>query len=67
MTLIEMIYDKFNTMSDADFKAWMLNTDLIEAENKMIIKAFKMGYKECELDNGLIPEAYENHKPNNNQ
>tara|TARA_R110001592_G_scaffold139139_4_gene358962 strand:+ start:4264 stop:4497 length:234 start_codon:yes stop_codon:yes gene_type:complete len=64
MTLIEMIYDKLNTMSDADFKSWMLNTDLVKAEKSMIIQAFKMGYKECELDNGRIPEAYEDYKPN---
>jgi hypothetical protein len=50
MTLIEMIYDKFNTMSDADFKSWMLNTDLVEKEKQQIIDAHING--QYEFDEG---------------
>ncbi len=46
MTLIEIIYDKFNTMSDADFKSWMLNTDLVEKEKQQIIDAHINGLSE---------------------
>ena len=29
---MQEVYENFNLMSDADFKAWMLNTDLLEKE-----------------------------------
>lgn len=50
MTLIEEIYDKFNTMSDAEFKSWMLNTDLVEKEKQQIIDAHING--QSEFDEG---------------
>ncbi len=31
-TPIQEVYENFNKMSDRDFKAWMLNTDLLEKE-----------------------------------
>ena len=31
-TPMQEVYENFNLMSDADFKAWMLNTDLLEKE-----------------------------------
>ena len=32
ITPMQEVYKNFNLMSDADFKAWMLNTDLLEKE-----------------------------------
>ena len=34
-TPMQEVYENFNLMSDADFKAWMLNTDLLEKEKEM--------------------------------
>jgi hypothetical protein len=36
-TVMEEVYENFNIMSDADFKAWMLNTDLLEKEKEQMI------------------------------
>ena len=36
-TTMEEVYENFNKMSDADFKAWMLNTDLLEKEKEQMI------------------------------
>lgn len=36
-TPIQEVYENFNKMSDADFKAWMLNTDLLKKEKNFII------------------------------
>lgn len=36
-TLMQEVYENFNLMSDADFKAWMLNTDLLEREKNEIV------------------------------
>jgi len=37
-TVLDIIFDKFNTLSDADFKSWMLNNydELKEIEKKQI-------------------------------
>lgn len=35
-TPIQEVYENFNLMSDSDFKAWMLNTDLLEKERDII-------------------------------
>ena len=37
-TLMQEVYENFNTMSDADFKSWMLNTDLLEEEKRLSIR-----------------------------
>lgn len=37
-TPMQEVYENFNLMSDADFKAWMLNTDLLEKEKSFLIK-----------------------------
>ena len=42
-TPMQEVYDNLNLMSDADFKAWMLNEDLLQKEKRMIIKAHKDG------------------------
>ena len=44
---MQEVYENFNLMSDADFKAWMLNTDLLEKEELMIMRVYQDG-----LDNG---------------
>ena len=41
-TPMQEVYENFNLMSDADFKAWMLNTDLVEKEKEVMCAfAFK--------------------------
>lgn len=35
-TPMQEVYENFNLMSDADFKAWMLNTDLLEKEKDVM-------------------------------
>ena len=37
-TPMQEVYENFNKMSDRDFKAWMLNTDLLEKEKALLIK-----------------------------
>ncbi len=39
-TPMQEVYENFNKMSDADFKAWMLNTDLLEKEKEVIKEAW---------------------------
>ena len=36
-TPMQEVYENFNLMSDKDFKAWMLNTDLLEKEEKVMV------------------------------
>ena len=36
-TPIQEVYQNFNKMSDRDFKAWMLNTDLLEKEKEVMV------------------------------
>ena len=43
-TPMQEVYENFNKMSDADFKAWMLNTDLLEKEKKQIINAYEVSH-----------------------
>jgi PHD/YefM family antitoxin component YafN of YafNO toxin-antitoxin module len=35
-TPMQEVYENFNLMSDADFKSWMLNTDLLEKEKEVM-------------------------------
>ena len=35
-TPMQEVYENFNKMSDADFKAWMLNTDLLKKEKEVM-------------------------------
>ena len=42
-TPMQEVYENFNLMSDADFKAWMLNTDLLEKEKEVIMDAYMEG------------------------
>jgi len=52
-TPMQEVYENFNLMSDADFKAWMLNTDLLEKEKEVICEFaeeyyLNLGYKTVE-------------------
>jgi methenyltetrahydromethanopterin cyclohydrolase len=42
-TPMQEVYENFNLMSDADFKSWMLNTDLLEKEKGVIMYAHHCG------------------------
>jgi hypothetical protein len=44
-TAVKLILDKFNLLSDADFKSWILNhhDELIQIEQQQIIDAFYAG------------------------
>ncbi len=46
-TVVDLIFDNFNLLSDAEFKSWMLNKydELKAVEKEQIIKAFKEGLK----------------------
>jgi len=57
MTIVEKIIYKFNILSDADFKGWMLNSNLIEDERKQIEDAFEQGM--LSKVNGLTPKELE--------
>ena len=47
---MQEVYENFNLMSDADFKAWMLNTDLLEKE-KEVMQEFATDYeRECRIN-----------------
>ncbi len=46
-TPIQEVYENFNKMSDRDFKAWMLNTDLLEKE-KEVMCGFATNFVEYE-------------------
>jgi hypothetical protein len=48
-TPIQEVYENFNLMSDADFKAWMLNTDLLEKEKEVICE-----FAKCCTSNGSM-------------
>ena len=43
-TPMQEVYENFNLMSDKEFKAWMLNTDLLEKEKEVMCEfAFNCG------------------------
>ena len=48
---MQEVYENFNLMSDRDFKAWMLNTDLLEKEKEVIIQTSVNSYTAGYLDN----------------
>jgi hypothetical protein len=52
-TAVALIFEKFNLLSDKDFKSWMLNNhdELFEMEKEQIINACKQcsySYEEAE-------------------
>ena len=48
---MQEVYENFNLMSDADFKAWMLNTNLLEKEKEVLIETSTNSYIAGYLDN----------------
>ena len=40
---MQEVYENFNLMSDVDFKAWMLNTDLLEKEKEVMSQVYADG------------------------
>ena len=66
-TPMQEVYENFNLMSDADFKAWMLNTNLLEKEKEVLIETSTNSYIAGYLDNQAkvddsmnFPEDYYN-------
>ena len=57
-TPMQEVYENFNLMSDADFKAWMLNTNLLEKEKEVImdvwIDAYTTNMKAPTRDNFIM-------------
>ena len=54
-TIMQEVYENYNLMSDVDFKAWMLNTDLLKIERERIYD-FTEGWS----NSGLTIEDYYN-------
>lgn len=54
---MQEVYENFNLMSDVDFKAWMLNTDLLEKEKEVMESAWQDGMYECDGD-GTFEDFY---------
>ena len=54
-TIMQEVYENYNLMSDVDFKAWMLNTDLLKIERERIYD-FTEGWS----NRGLTIEDYYN-------
>ena len=52
---MQEVYENYNLMSDVDFKAWMLNTDLLKIERERIYD-FTEGWS----NSGLTIEDYYN-------
>jgi hypothetical protein len=62
-TPTQEVYENFNKMSDADFKSWMLNTDLLEKEKEMIMNAYIEGCNDnilCESTDKQRAKEYYN-------
>jgi len=58
-TPMQEVYENFNLMSDKDFKAWMLNTDLLEKEKEVIMDAYDSGQESnWSKDMGLMGDWY---------
>ena len=49
-TPIQEVYENFNKMSDRDFKAWMLNTDLLEKEKEVMCEFAEEYVGSCLID-----------------
>ena len=58
-TAVEWLFEKFNLLSDRDFKSWMLNNydELFEMEKKQIKKAWADGNYNTD-SNGNPSENY---------
>lgn len=56
MTITQEILHNFNTLSNSDFKIWILNSDIINKEKQQIELAFEEGM--FHHTNGLTPKEY---------
>ncbi len=54
-TALNKIFIKFNLLSDADFKSWMLNNydELIKLEREQIVNAFSEGTRMVDIHDEL--------------
>ena len=59
-TPMQEVYENFNLMSDRDFKAWMLNTDLLEKEKEMIVDFTYKCRNVMATDHFAISKWYDN-------
>ena len=61
-TTVTLIFEKFNLLSDKDFKSWMLNNydELFEMEKEQIMDAHYFGYTDCRSHNMRTEEQYYN-------
>ena len=61
-TTVALIFEKFNLLSDKDFKSWMLNNydELFEMEKEQIMDAHYIGYIDCRSRNMRTEEQYYN-------
>jgi hypothetical protein len=59
-TTVALIFEKFNLLSDKDFKSWMLNNydELFEMEKEQIMDAHYIGYIDCRSRNMRTEEQY---------
>lgn len=56
---MQEVYDNFNLMSDYDFKAWLLNTDLLDKEKEF----FKVALRWADPDeDDFVHNPYEYYK-----
>ena len=58
-TIMQEVYENYNLMSDVDFKAWMLNTDLLEKEEKVMVNFAYKGRNLMAADEFAISQWYD--------
>lgn len=61
-TIMQELMENFNLLSDADFKAWVLNTDLIAKEKWQIVTAYDLAYMDSFVD-----DVCKSEKPNDGE
>ena len=62
-TPMQEVYENFNLMSDKEFKAWMLNTDLLEKEKEVMCEfAFNCGDEIKDQNNWRSPRNLTNYE-----
>ena len=60
MTTVQIIFEKFNLLSDKEFKTWMLNDmdNLLEIEKNQIIEAHGDKQKTKSNPNSIVTYGY---------
>jgi hypothetical protein len=60
-TAVKLIFEKFNLLSDADFKTWMLNSyNLLEEMEEQQVFEFWQGGIKCTDEDGKSFDQYYN-------